>query len=188
MADFVLLPPGSLVAELRDAVLSKNVSILTGIAPSQLLVYKNKASLDKRNNATKDEGKEEPLDPTQFVDGLGSKEDMLVVVVPSPSQTSQQPQPSSFPTCKLPFFNSIHDITEIDGGSLVSFGKNMPSTQDKICHATLVGLTSHIVYGLLDLQVIQRCIHVRKDAYAYAPCCRPTNSANQFAQDTLSHT
>ncbi len=61
----------------------KNSPILPGIAPSQLLIYKNKASFDKRNNA-KDEGKEEPLDPTESINGLGSKEDMLVVVVPPP--------------------------------------------------------------------------------------------------------
>ena len=88
-ADFVSLPPGSVVAEFRKLVHSKNSSILTGIAPSQLLVYKNKASFDKRNNAAEDEGKEEALDPTQSVDGLGSKEDMLVVVVPSPRSSSQ---------------------------------------------------------------------------------------------------
>jgi hypothetical protein len=42
----------------------------------------------KRNNAAEDEGKEEALDPTQSVNGLGSKEDMLVIVVPSPRSSS----------------------------------------------------------------------------------------------------
>ena len=88
-ADFVSLPPGSVVAEFRKLAHHEHSSILTGIAPSQLLVYKNKASFDKRNNAAEDEGKEEALDPTQSVDGLGSKEDMLVVVVPSPRSSSQ---------------------------------------------------------------------------------------------------
>jgi hypothetical protein len=89
MADFVSLPPGSLVAEFRDAVLSKNPNKLDRVDASDLLVYKNKASFDKRNNAAEDEGKEEALDPTQSVDGLGSKEVMLVVVVPSPRSSSQ---------------------------------------------------------------------------------------------------
>ncbi|KAL3806439.1 hypothetical protein ACHAXA_007048 [Cyclostephanos tholiformis] len=89
MADFVSLPPGSLVAEFRDAVLSKNPNKLARFDASDLVVYKNKASFDKRNNAAEDEGKEEALDPTQSVDGLGSKEDMLVVVVPSPRSSSQ---------------------------------------------------------------------------------------------------
>ncbi|KAL3765634.1 hypothetical protein ACHAW5_000317 [Stephanodiscus triporus] len=89
MADFVSLPPGSLVAEFRDAVLSKNPNKLDRVDASDLLVYKNKASFDKRNNAAEDEGNEEALDPTQSVDGLGSKEVMLVVVVPSPRSSSQ---------------------------------------------------------------------------------------------------
>jgi hypothetical protein len=101
---------------------------LNHIDAPDLLVYKNKASFDKRNNAAEDEGKEEALDPTQSVDGLGSKEDMLVVVVPSPSQPPQQAtQTPSFPFCKLPFFNNIRNVSESDGW--VSFGEeNIPST------------------------------------------------------------
>ena len=125
-ADFVSLPPGSVVAEFRDAVHGKNASILTDIAPSQLRVYKNRAAFDGRNNdATKDGGDEQqPLNPTQSTDGLGSMEDMLVVVVvvvPSPAP--------SFPPCQLPFFNNMPNITESDGG-WISFGQEvtMPST------------------------------------------------------------
>ena len=94
-----------------------------------LLVYKNKVSFDKRNNA-KDERKEQPLKSSHILDNLGeTEEEALIVIVPQPSQSSQQAtQTPSFPPCKLPFFNNIHDVTEIDGQSLVSFGKNMPST------------------------------------------------------------
>jgi hypothetical protein len=79
-ADAVSLSPGSVVVQFRKAVQLKNSSILTGLSASQLLVYKNKAAFDKRNA---EEEKEEPLDPTESLGLLGSKEDMLVVVVPS---------------------------------------------------------------------------------------------------------
>eukprot|EP00804_Cyclotella_cryptica_P001862 CCRYP_019353-RA/>CCRYP_019353-RA protein AED:0.08 eAED:0.08 QI:0/-1/0/1/-1/1/1/0/338 len=72
------------VADFREAAHLKNSSILTGITSAQLTVYKNKAAFDKRN-AVVDDGKEEPLDPTESLGLLGSKEDMLVVVVPSSS-------------------------------------------------------------------------------------------------------
>ena len=130
-ADFVSLPPGAVVAEFRDAVLSKNPAILTGIAPSQLIVYRNIAAFDRRNNdAANKEEKEEPLDPTQSVNGLGSQEDMLVVAVPPPpSQPSlQQIQPLLFPPCKVSFFNNLDNATESHGG-WISFGHEvMPST------------------------------------------------------------
>ena len=48
-ADYVSLAPGSFIAQFRDAAHLKNSSILTGIASSQLLVYKNKDAFDKRN-------------------------------------------------------------------------------------------------------------------------------------------
>ncbi len=97
------------------------------IPTSSTTVYKNKASFNKRNNVAEDEGKEEALDPTQSVDRLGSKEDMLVVVVPSPKIANQTAQTPSFPTCQVPFFNNICDVTESDGW--VSFGEeNIPST------------------------------------------------------------
>ncbi|KAL7427171.1 hypothetical protein ACHAXH_001004 [Discostella pseudostelligera] len=90
-ADFVLLPPGSVVAEFRKLAYREHASILTDIAPSQLRVYKNRAAFDGRNNdAAKYEGEEQqPLNPTQSTDGLGSMEDMLVVAVPSPRIPSQ---------------------------------------------------------------------------------------------------
>ncbi len=61
---------------------------LKDIPSGALLVYKNKAAFDKRNAAV-DEGKEEPLDPTESLGLLGSKEDMLVVAVPSPTSSPE---------------------------------------------------------------------------------------------------
>ena len=45
-ADFVSLPPGAVIAEFRDAVLSKNSNKLAGVDASDLLVYQNKAAFD----------------------------------------------------------------------------------------------------------------------------------------------
>ena len=82
-ADAVSLPPGSVIVQFRDAVHFENSSILTGIASSQLIVYKTKAAFDKRNAAV-DEGNEEPLKSSLSLDGLGTtEEEALVVVVPS---------------------------------------------------------------------------------------------------------
>jgi hypothetical protein len=54
---------------------------LKHIPSPALLVYKNKASFDKRNT---DDGKEEPLGDDSFVTDLGnSKDEALIVVVPS---------------------------------------------------------------------------------------------------------
>ncbi len=137
-ADFVSLTPGAVVAEFRKLAYLEHSAILTGIAPSQLLVYKNKAAFDTRNLTAVDEGKEEPLKASSNLDGLGETEEgALIVVVPSllllssssiqPSQ--QQFQPLSIPPHQVQFFNSIFNATEIDGGPWLSFGKNiMPDT------------------------------------------------------------
>jgi hypothetical protein len=58
-ADFVLLPPGSVVAEFQKLVHSKNPNKLARVDASDLLVYKNKAAFDMRNaEDDDDEGKE----------------------------------------------------------------------------------------------------------------------------------
>jgi hypothetical protein len=83
-ADFVSLPPGAYVAEFRKCVLRENSSILPGIVPSQLLVYRNKAAFDERRSSAIDEGKTEPLKASRNLDSLGeTEEDALIVVVPS---------------------------------------------------------------------------------------------------------
>jgi hypothetical protein len=127
--DYVSHPPGAVVAEFRDAVRSKNPNKLASVDASDLLVYKNKAAFDSRS-AAENEGKVDPLDPTQSVHGLGSKEDMLVVAVPPPpiQPSLQIHQPHIFPPCQVQFFNNICNATEIDGGSYISFGKLMPDT------------------------------------------------------------
>eukprot|EP00804_Cyclotella_cryptica_P011830 CCRYP_015337-RB/>CCRYP_015337-RB protein AED:0.28 eAED:0.75 QI:201/0/0/1/0/0/3/0/756 len=103
-ADFVSLPSGADVAEFRKLVHLQNSNNLTGIDVSSLLVFKNKAAFDRRNNA-EDDGKEQPLDPNESVGMLGSKEDMLVVAVP----------------------DLIRDVTESKGR--ISFGRErIPST------------------------------------------------------------
>jgi hypothetical protein len=78
------------VDDFRDAVKLKyeQTGYLKDVPASTLLVYKNRSCFDKRNAAV-DDGKEVPLDHTDFVGLLGSKEDMLVVVVPSPRSSSQ---------------------------------------------------------------------------------------------------
>ena len=87
-ADFVSLPPGADVAEFRKCVLRENPNKLASVDASDLLVYRNKAAFGKRNSSAdfvddvrNTEG--QPLDPTQSLDELGGKEDMLVVVIPS---------------------------------------------------------------------------------------------------------
>ena len=78
---FSLVVP--VVDQFRKAVKSKFAdSLLNGVAPSNLLVYKNKAAFDKRNAAV-DEGKEEPLEEDSLIDNFGAtKKEALVVVVP----------------------------------------------------------------------------------------------------------
>jgi hypothetical protein len=78
----VSLSPNTVVDQFRDAVKAKydQPDYLKYIPSSTLVVYKNRASFDKRNV---DEGKE-ALRSSYLVDGLGeSEEEALVVVVPS---------------------------------------------------------------------------------------------------------
>jgi hypothetical protein len=85
-SDYVSLPPGSVIAQFRDAVKVKydQPNFLRDIPSGALLVYKNKA-------AFVDE-KEKPLKSSHPLDALGKTEeesDMLVVVVPSSRSTSE---------------------------------------------------------------------------------------------------
>ena len=108
------------VDQFRKAVKAEHTNKLSSMDAADLLVYKNKTAFNKRNA---DEGKEEPLEEDSLVDGLGTtKKEALVVVVPSSIQSG----PSSFPICKIPFFNSVINATEIDGW--ISFGQVIPST------------------------------------------------------------
>jgi len=76
------------IDQFRKAVLQENSSILTGITPSQLVVYKNKHSFENRNGAAGDEN-EKPLKASYRLDGLGETDEddkILVVVVPQLTQ------------------------------------------------------------------------------------------------------
>ncbi len=93
-ADYVSLPPGSVIAQFRDAVQLKydKSNYLKDIPSSALLVYKNKAAFAKRNAAA-GEGREEPLEEDSLVYGLGtSKKEALFVVVPSPTSSPELDQ------------------------------------------------------------------------------------------------
>ncbi len=89
-ADYVSLPPGSVIADFRDAVKKQDqddgeAAILTPFKSSQLLVYKNKNAFV--------EGKEAPLEEDTLVDSLGkSKKESLVVVVPSSTSSPELKQ------------------------------------------------------------------------------------------------
>ncbi|KAJ3214469.1 hypothetical protein HDU67_001654 [Dinochytrium kinnereticum] len=90
-ADKVSVASSADVADFRKAIKAKNSNMLSSVDADELLVYKNKSSFDKRNAAV-DEGKEEPLNSSCPLDGLGETEeekDMLVVVVPSSRSSSR---------------------------------------------------------------------------------------------------
>jgi hypothetical protein len=73
------------VAQFLENVKDKDrtdASLLTDIAATQLRVYKNQASFEKRN-ASEEAGKEEPLKSSSLLEGLGSsEEEALIVPVP----------------------------------------------------------------------------------------------------------
>jgi hypothetical protein len=81
-ADKVRLGNDSDVADFRKAVHVENSAILTENTSSQLLVYENQDSFDKRNAV--DGTKEEPLEEDSLINELGkSKKEALIVVVPT---------------------------------------------------------------------------------------------------------
>jgi hypothetical protein len=77
------------IDQFRDAVKAKYdiTNYLKEIPSSVLLVYKNKLAFI--------DGQEEPLDPTESIGLLGSKEDMLVVVVSSSRSSNRSTSESS---------------------------------------------------------------------------------------------
>ena len=78
----VSIPSNYAVDQLRDAVKSKySDSLLCGFAASNLLVFKNRDSFDKRNDPSAPDAK--PLKPSQPLHGLGiTEEEALIVAVP----------------------------------------------------------------------------------------------------------
>ena len=81
-ADFVQLDSSTaVIAQFRDAVKTKNTSILTAIVASQLLIYPNKSAFEKRNSAN---DKAQPLKVSSSLNSRGeSEDDALIVVVPT---------------------------------------------------------------------------------------------------------
>jgi hypothetical protein len=86
---YVYLAPGSVIAQFRDAVKTKydQPYYLKDIPAGALQVYKN--------NAAFVDGKAEPLEPTQSLGLLGSKQDMLAVGVPSSRSSNRSTSESS---------------------------------------------------------------------------------------------
>jgi hypothetical protein len=79
--DAVELPSNTKVFKFRKAVKAEYAdSHLKGIAPSDLLVYKNRTAFENRNA---DQGKATPLEVDLSINNLGeTEEEALIVVVP----------------------------------------------------------------------------------------------------------
>ena len=86
-ADKVAVFSSADVADFREAVKTKHSNKLSSFDAADLLVYQNKAAFV--------DGKREPLDPTESLGLLGSKEDMLVVAVPSSRSSNRSTSESS---------------------------------------------------------------------------------------------
>ena len=97
----VSLPAGSAIAQLKDAVKGVHSNKLSCYDAADLLVYRNRADFEKRNT-TIDDKENTPMGPTELCESLGSKEDMIVVVVPSPTRTSSGNSPVSSLTGEKP--------------------------------------------------------------------------------------
>jgi hypothetical protein len=106
-ADAVLIPHGAVLLQFRDAVKAKYAdSLLRGVAPASLVVYKDRSTFD---------GNEEPLEEDTLLDGLGkTMKDALIVIYSG----------SSFPRSRVLFYNSISDVDENDGW--ISFDHMIP--------------------------------------------------------------
>jgi hypothetical protein len=138
------------VDDFRNAVKAENSNRLSCVPSGALLVYKNKDAFDKRNLSV-DEGKEEPLEVDSLMDGLGSEDDMLIVVGP--------PWDGSFLQCNIPFFQSIFNVTEINGW--ISFGQHIPCTSlkalyirkcyKKIASSINPGINKTIITGTMGI-------------------------------------
>jgi hypothetical protein len=78
-ADAVNLHHGSVAVQFRDAVKAKYAdSHLSGIAPSDLRVYKNMAAFNHSRNLDEEYGK--PLKSSHVLDNLGESEEEALIV------------------------------------------------------------------------------------------------------------
>jgi hypothetical protein len=123
--DKVSLSTDADVIDFRDAVKAKySDSVLLGIAASQLLIYKNRATFEETRDL---QHKEEPLKSSLSVVHLGETEEHALIVVvpmsgyPQPIQAEQQGAP-----CRIPFYNDLSKATELDG--MLLFDQTVPSS------------------------------------------------------------
>jgi len=70
------------IDDCRQAIRDENRNKLATVDASDLLVYKNKEAFDNRTHSS-EEGYGGYLHSAEFLDGLGTKQDMLVIAVPS---------------------------------------------------------------------------------------------------------
>ena len=81
-ADKVKLPTASDIADFRKAIKTENSQKLSSFDASDLVVYKNKESFDKRDSEVEQERKV-PIKSSCLLNGLGvTEEEALIVVVP----------------------------------------------------------------------------------------------------------
>ena len=116
------------IDQFRYAVKAKYdiTNYLKEIPSSVLLVYKNKLAFV--------DGKEEPLDPTESIGLLGSKEDMLVVVVPSSRSSSRSTSESSL-SSKEP--NSKRKQRWIELNSVLERNAKKSKTSDSTAYSNV---------------------------------------------------
>ena len=118
----VSLEPINVILEFRKAVKAMNSDDLSSFDDSDLDVYKNKSSFEKRNAMR---GKGVPLKASLLLGDLGSKgEDPLYVAVPEVIPRWFQGIVQSAPPCKLSFYNKISEAEEKD--CWIHFQTNIP--------------------------------------------------------------
>jgi hypothetical protein len=129
------------VDDFLEAVRAVATSVLRGVDPPQILVYKNRPAFEKRIAV---EGKEGPLEANSLVAGLGtSLEDALVVVVPSVVQSGakrvrsialganivEHESSQTFQLCAEPFYTKLPEVVEEHG--FMAFEYDIPCTRLK---------------------------------------------------------
>ena len=124
-ADKVKLPTASDIADFRKAIKTENSQKLSSFDASDLVVYKNKESFDKRDSEVEQERKE-PLEVDSVVDGLGTTMNEALIVVVEAYEVTIQGSPTSLNSNQaLEKFSELVgvDITDDDEVVLI---KNFP--------------------------------------------------------------
>jgi hypothetical protein len=100
------------VDDFQKAFKAKHSNRLSSVDDDKLFVYKNKEAFKRRRLAY--QGNEKPLEPTKSLDSLGSKNDMLIVVVPLLTSTQSELDVVHHPVRKRRW-ETINDILEMHG-------------------------------------------------------------------------